>query len=340
MINSIPKKLRTRLIEKYPIDNNSLSILNTYKSSDLTIAKSSLNTFINLNKVNSIRHINQFYEKVNNILIDDGYYISCVSTLENRANKIKSSVPSGISHLFIFFDFILNRVLPKLPITKNIYFLISRGKNRVISSTEILGRLVSCGFKVIEHFEYENLLYVVSQKRGKPLNDKNASYGPLFKMKRIGYQGKMIYLYKIRTMYPYSEFLQKELYDSDKLSEDGDKIKNDFRVTYWGKIFRKFWIDEFPQIYNLLKGDISLVGVRAVSTAKFELFDQELQNLRVKIKPGLVPPYYSDLPKNFKEFQESEKRYIIQKMKKPLSTDIKYFFHAFFNILFRGARSK
>ena len=59
-------------------------------------------------------------------------------------------------------------------------------------------------------------------------------------------------------MYPYSEFLQKELYDSDRLSEDGDKIKNDFRITYWGKILESFWIDELPQIYNLSKGILVL----------------------------------------------------------------------------------
>ena len=282
MLNKFPNEVRRRLVENYLIDERPLSIINTFKISDLNVLESPLNAFANLNKVNSIRHINQFHEKVNNILTDDGYYISCGITLETRFGKIKSLLSFLLSFLFIFFDFVLNRVIPKLPLIKRLYFFVSRGKNRVLSSTEILGRLVSCGFKILDHFEHENLLYVISKKERKPSFDKNASHGPLFKMKRIGYKGKMIYLYKLRTMYPYSEFLQKDLYDSNRLSEDGDKIKNDFRITYWGKIFRKFWIDELPQIYNLLKGDISLVGVRAVGLTNLSYLIKNFKNLEFK----------------------------------------------------------
>ena len=59
-------------------------------------------------------------------------------------------------------------------------------------------------------------------------------------------------------MYPYSEYLQKDLFKLENLNKDGDKIKDDFRLTTWGKYLRKFWIDEIPQLYNIIKGDISI----------------------------------------------------------------------------------
>ena len=73
-------------------------------------------------------------------------------------------------------------------------------------------------------------------------------------MNRIGYRGKIIGFYKFRTMYPYSEYCQKLINDENKLSETG-KFKDDFRITYWGKILRKYWIDELPMLINFLKNN-------------------------------------------------------------------------------------
>ena len=140
-------------------------------------------------------------------------------------------------------------------------------------------------------------------------------------------------------MHPYSEYLQEYMYNLKMIDHDGDKIKNDFRVTGWGKYFRRFWIDELPQFFNILKGDITLVGVRSLSDAKYKLFSKELQDLRIKIKPGLLPPFYADLPKSFEDFQISEKKYILKKIESPFRTDFKYFFKICYNIIFKGARS-
>ena len=140
-------------------------------------------------------------------------------------------------------------------------------------------------------------------------------------------------------MHPYSEYLQKDFFKLENLNEDGDKIKNDFRLTSWGRFLRKYWIDELPQLWNLFKGDISIVGVRALSEEKFNLYSKDLRDLRGKFKPGLLPPYYADLPSNFKELQLSEKKYLLEKSNKRIETDIKYFFKIFFNIIFKNARS-
>ena len=119
-----------------------------------------------------------------------------------------------------------------------------------------------------------------------------------------------------------------------------ENLKNDFRITAWGKIFRSYFIDEIPQIYNWLIGDIKLIGVRALSEQYFSIYPKHIQKLRIKSKPGLIPPYYADMPNSMEEIVESERIYLLKKEKNPLLTDIKYFSKALYNIIFHGARSK
>ncbi len=103
--------------------------------------------------------------------------------------------------------------------------------------------------------------------------------------------------------------------------------------------FRKFWLDEIPMLINILKGDMKLVGVRPLSEHYFSLYTKELQLKRIKTKPGLIPPFYADMPKTIGEIMESEMRYLEAYEKHPFKTDITYFFKAFYNIIFGGARS-
>ena len=139
-------------------------------------------------------------------------------------------------------------------------------------------------------------------------------------------------------MNPYSEYLQNYVYDNYNLKEGG-KFKNDFRITAWGKFLRKYWLDEIPMIFNLLKGDLKLVGVRPISKQYFDLYDDDLKNLRNKHKPGLIPPYYADLPKSIEEIIESEKKYLLSYEKHKFKTDTVYLYKAMRNILFNKARS-
>jgi len=110
-------------------------------------------------------------------------------------------------------------------------------------------------------------------------------------------------------------------------------------VTSWGKVLRAMWIDELPQLINFFKGELSLVGVRALSEHYFSLYPKDVQELRLKMKPGLMPPFYADMPTTFEEIVESEKRYIQAKMEKPFLTDWKYFWKGVWNIIFNHARS-
>ncbi len=329
----------TKKISKY----SNLEKVNKYvlDSKDIVSLKKDVDKVdlvINIGIVNNIRRINKLHESVNINLKQHGVYVSVGETMEERRTRVRNKTPFGLKTIIRIIDFIYKRVFPKLPIIKSLYFSITRGHNRVISKAEFLGRLVSCGFEILEYFEYNNLLYIISKKIDKPKYDMNPSYGFFFKMKRVGYRGKIIKVYKIRTMYPYSEYCQDLIIRKNKLLKSG-KVANDFRITTWGKFLRRFWIDEIPMLINLFIGQINIVGVRPLSKGYFSQYPQEIQDLRIKVKPGLLPPYYADLPRDFNEILLSEKKYIYKKIKNPIITDLKYFFKILINII-KGSRSQ
>ena len=303
----------------------------------LTFGKFS--SILNLKKVNDIRYINKFFETVNTILPNSGLYLGKVVTYPNRRSAILKKYPPILNKVIYFFDYIFSRVLPKLPISKNLYFHLTKGKGRVISRAEMYGRLYSCGFEIIDEKTINHSLFFVAKKVKDPCYDQNPTYAPLISLNRIGKNGKIIKVHKIRTMHPYSEYLQEYVYNRNELQEGG-KIKNDFRISPEGKIFRKFWIDEIPMLINIFKGEMKLVGVRPLSKHFYSLYDEDLQQKRIKNKPGFIPPFYVDLPKTMSEIMESERKYLELYDQSPFITDVKYFFMAFKNVLFKGARSK
>ncbi len=293
---------------------------------------------VNLRKINNINLVNKFFEAVNKKLPFNGVFIGCVESYKERQVRIYNSTPKIFSRIIYFIDFIIHRVLPKISITKPIYNLFFNNDNKALSMTESFGRLYSCGFDVISSEKIKNLLYFICKKSREPFYDDIPTNGIIYKMKRLGKDGKIINVYKIRTMNPYAEYLQSFLYDKYKLKENG-KFKNDFRITSWGRFLRKYWIDEIPMIINLFKGDIKLVGVRPLSKQYYSLYSNDLRELRLKFKPGLLPPFYADLPKSFDEIMESEKSYLEAYEKNPFKTDFKYFIKIILNIILRKARS-
>jgi lipopolysaccharide/colanic/teichoic acid biosynthesis glycosyltransferase len=294
--------------------------------------------FMNLHETNDLRRLNAYFIEVNKRLVDGGVFIGRVEPIMFRYRRFLKQYPFYFGQLFYFIDFMWRRVFPKLPLMKKIYFAVTQGKNRAISLAESLGRLYYCGFELIGSTEIDDFVYFIARRAKEPYKDTNPSYGPLFKMKRIGKDGKTIFVYKMRTMHPYSEYLQKYVYERNSL-DIGGKIKDDFRISNWGKVFRKLWIDELPMIINLLKGDLKLVGVRPLSKHYMSLYTEELREKRIKTKPGLVPPFYVDMPKTLEEIIASELKYLEAYQKSPLLTDIKYFFLSFYNIIIKKARS-
>ncbi|MBU0559908.1 MAG: sugar transferase, partial [Bacteroidetes bacterium] len=302
------------------------------------LPKNYLELYMNLHDMNDIRRINQYFILVNERLINGGFFIGKIEPIRLRYKRFHKKYPFYIAKFFYFVDFIWRRILPKLPVFQQFYFMITKGKNRAISMAEGLGRLYYCGYEIIATREIDNFLHFIARKVKEPSTDLNPSYGPLFKMRRLGKDGKIIYVYKMRTMHPYAEYLQKFIYERYDL-KDGGKFDNDFRITSWGKVLRKLWLDEFPMFINFFKGDLKLVGVRPLSKQYLSLYDDELAAMRLQYKPGLVPPFYVDMPKTLEEIQQSERKYLEQYSKSPIITDIRYFFAAWYNILIKKARS-
>ena len=297
------------------------------------------NCVINLSKVNNIRYINKFFEKVNSKLQNGNIFICCLETYAARKERNKLGKVPIIRFIFFGLEFIFLRVFPKIWGLKKIYFLLTRGRNRIISKAEGLGRLVSCGFEIIAYESYNGITYVVSKKVKEPEFNMSPSYGPLYKMPRMGKNGKIIGVYKFRTMHPYAEYLQDYVLKVNGYAESG-KPANDFRLTPWGGFLRRYWLDELPQLLNVLKGDLKLVGVRPISQRYFKDIPKDLQELRLTQKPGCIPPYVAlDRKPSVEAVLQAEREYLKEKIKKPYTTDTKYFFKAIFNIVFKRKRS-
>jgi len=293
---------------------------------------------INLRKINDIAKLDRFLDEINAKLKYRGLFLCCVETKDQRKARILKKFPAVLNYIIYTFDFVLKRVLPKLSITKKLYHFLYPAGRAVISRAEALGRLSRAGFMINQESFIGDQLCVEGMKVTEPIYINGTSYGPLIALPRIGKDGNLIKVYKLRTMHPYSEFIQDYVYRVNDL-QNGGKFKDDFRITSWGAMARKVWLDEFPMFINFFKGNMKLVGIRPLSKHYFELYEKELQERRVKYKPGLIPPFYADMPSDLSEIQASEIRYLDSFDKSPVITDVKYLLKSGVNILFRSARS-
>jgi len=317
------------------IDDSILLISKHTKLSNETrkrLEESQIKAVIDLDLTNHNRYINKHFEFINSILPKNGFYIGCVETNDQRNVKLHKRVNKFFARMIIFMEFIFHRVIPKISFFQKIYYSITKGKYRFLTKSETLGRLASCGFKILDKDEINNISYFVVSKQREPYFDMEPSYGPLIKLRRVGKNGKIFNVYKFRTMHPYSEYIQDFVVKCNGYNEVG-KPANDFRVAEWGKVFRKYWFDEMPQIINVLKGEMKIMGVRPLSVVRFSEFPQEMQDLRIKEKTGCIPPYVAlNMPSHVDNI-EAEKIYLLEKKDNPLFTDLKYISMAVYNIL-------
>jgi exopolysaccharide biosynthesis polyprenyl glycosylphosphotransferase len=118
---------------------------------------------------------------------------------------------------------------------------------------------------------------------------KVMSKGPIFfRQTRVGMNKRRFTIYKFRTMVADAESIQNELVSMNEMTGPVFKIKEDPRITPLGKALRKTSIDELPQLFNVLKGEMSLVGPRAMSLRDYQLFDQDCHRRRFSVKPGIT----------------------------------------------------
>ncbi len=156
--------------------------------------------------------------------------------------------------------------------------------------------------------------------------------GPFFVQDRVGRNGKIFRFIKLRTMKPGAESMLDSLLDQNEMEGPVFKIKNDPRITRVGKILRKTSIDELPQLFNVLKGDMSIVGPRPAIPREVEQYTA-YQLQRLYVTPGLtcywqIQPRRNDL--SFDEWVELDLKYIRERS---FVTDWKIIFKTFGAVL-------
>ena len=158
---------------------------------------------------------------------------------------------------------------------------------------------------------------------------KFTSKGPVFfSQKRVGRNGKEFDMYKFRSMVVNAEELKEKLAAQNEMSGPMFKMKDDPRVTKVGKFIRKTSIDELPQLWNILKGDMSLVGPRPSLPKEVAQFDEWMYK-RLEVKPGLTC-YWQVSGRNNIDFEDWMKLDIRYVQERNLWVDIKLIFKTVF----------
>ena len=297
-------------------------------------------TLVDLTLLNDAKGINRRFCIVNQKLPDDGIYVCCYRPQEYMKAKLLARFPKGLNWIVYCLYFFRKRVLPRLLLTSRLYYDVTKGRKRMLSKTEVLGRLYYCGFEVDEIVPMGHIEYVFSHRHSQPYPQEQLKvYGPLIKLPRVCKNKEIRYFYKFRTMHPYAEYIQKYVFDARGGMDIADKSNDDWRITTWGKFMRKYWLDELPMLINWFKRDVKLVGVRPLSKTMFETYPEWLQEKRTKSKPGLIPPFYIDHPNTFEELFASEDKYLTEYLEHPIRTDIKYFFLTMRSIVTRKTHS-
>ena len=136
--------------------------------------------------------------------------------------------------------------------------------------------------------------------------------GAIFRQRRVGRDGKLFWLYKFRTMCPDAEKRLNELLKLNQMDGPVFKIKDDPRITRVGRFLRKTSLDELPQLLNVLRGDMSIVGPRPALPREVELYN-DYQRQRLYVTPGLscywqIAPHRNEM--SFDEWVALDLKYI------------------------------
>lgn len=155
------------------------------------------------------------------------------------------------------------------------------------------------------------------------------SKGPIiFSQKRVGKNHKLFKMYKFRSMVADAEKLLIELKSKNEMSGPMFKMKNDPRITKVGRFIRRTSIDELPQLFNILKGEMSFVGPRPNLPAEVKKFSND-HRLKLLVKPGLTC-YWQIMGRNEIDFEDWMKLDIKYIEERSTWTDIKLIFKTFF----------
>ena len=165
---------------------------------------------------------------------------------------------------------------------------------------------------------------------------KLTSPGPvLFRQIRVGRNGRRFKIYKFRTMYQDAEERKKELLEKNELRGAVFKIKDDPRVTPLGRVLRKLSLDEFPQFFNVLRGEMSLVGTRPPTPDEVDNYEK-WHHRRISTKPGLTGLWQVSGRNKITDFDEIVKLDLQYIDSWSLWLDVKILVKTFFVVLSRN----
>ncbi len=152
------------------------------------------------------------------------------------------------------------------------------------------------------------------------LEDHDSS--PLFAQTRVGKNGKKFKLYKFRSMKADAEQHLEELMELNEADGPVFKIRDDPRITRVGKFLRKTSIDELPQLWNVVKGDMSLVGPRPPLPREVAMYNK-YQKQRLRVKPGITCYWQAHPDRNSCSFDEWVKLDLKYIQERSVLTDLK-----------------
>lgn len=153
----------------------------------------------------------------------------------------------------------------------------------------------------------------------------------------LGKDGKPIRIYKLRTMVKNADQMDDVIVQYDSY---GNPVK-DPRITPLGRFLRKVWIDELPQLFSIIKGDIKIVGIRPMRECDWRRYPTDLKEKALQYKPGLMGVQYATLRKeDFQEHIRFFHDYLDRKARRPFLTDLYFFFRILYYIFFKGVRSE
>lgn len=233
--------------------------------------------------------IYDYYEL--NDLLNNNHIDQVIIALPNAS---KEEIDVITRQLFDRVNYV--KVLPQLNFTMTFNskiddfdgeLLISTSRGRLGILGKVLKRIVDICAGICGCLLLIPLTIYVSHK-----NKKNGDTDPIFfKQKRIGENGKDIYIYKYRSMVPDAEKVLEELMKKDPTIREeyltNKKLVNDPRITEVGRFLRRTSLDEFPQFFNVLKGDMSLVGPRPYLPREKDDMDIYYNSI-IRCKPGIT----------------------------------------------------
>lgn len=262
---------------------------------------------------NKIRKTNNWYFRIKGIAVIDadmrGMYVNSVPVIAGVEDLYDTSQKKAFDAVLICIDkaftYDVQDMLGKfLDMGMTVHYNIEEYYYPV-SAIRTVGNVGVLGVVTYSEFEY-GVLQIIGKRTLDIIGGivgmflfglamlifgpliKLDSKGPvLFSQVRVGKNGRRFKIYKFRSMYQDAEERKAELMDQNEMSGGMFKMHNDPRITRVGKFIRKTSIDELPQFWNVLKGDMSLVGTRPPTVEEFEGYTMA-QRKRICIKPGIT----------------------------------------------------